>query len=147
MGKKSRQKKKKAEHPTVFVFDGAIRHHEEGSMFHLHTQVTTEEWQQIVRETIEYKIFAECLKDVAFPILKETWTKIEDWWRLQLGIAVTRMKEIDPMIFLGINQDKIRAQYTQKIQANAQAVVEDIKNIRETMRIVQDNSKADVSEL
>ena len=149
MGRKSRQKKerRKVEHPTIFVFDGTIRHYTEGSMFSLRAQVTPNEWEQMVKETIEYRIFLECLKETAFPILKERWSKVDDWWRLQLGIAIDRMKELDPAIFLGINHDGLKAKFTEKIKKNAESVVSDIKLLRETQNSFGDLSQVDVSEL
>ena len=121
MGRKSRQKKerRKVEHPTIFVFDGTIRHYTEGSMFSLRAQVTPNEWEQMVKETIEYRIFLECLKETAFPILKERWSKV----------------------------DGLKAKFTEKIKKNAESVVSDIKLLRETQNSFGDLSQVDVSEL
>ncbi len=149
MGQKSRRKRKKVEHPTLFVFEGVIKHYEDGSMFELQTQLTSDEWRQVVEETVKYKLFIECLKEIAFPILKEKWTKVDDWWRVQLGIAVSRMRQIDGMAFLGINQEAIKKTFEDKIKTNAQSVVDDIKFMRETQTSFHgdDPSQATVSNL
>jgi hypothetical protein len=151
MGQKSRRKRKNrepVENPTLFVFDGGIRHYEEGSMFGLRQQVTEEEWLQIVSDTLKYKIFIECLKDVACPILKESWTKEDDWWRLQLQVAVERIREVDPAALFPHNQDDIRKRYTEQMKNNAEAVAREIRLLRELERGPStDYSKANVSAL
>ena len=131
MGKQSR-KKKKEQHPTLFVLDGEIMHYEEGSMLNLYTQITNKEWQHITEETTKYKLFVEVLKEIAFPILKEKWTKEFDWYRLQLEIAVDRMRNIDPLIFLGINQEEIKKTYTEQAKTNAEEMVKTIKLLRDS---------------
>jgi hypothetical protein len=103
-----KKKRKQEPHPTLFVLDGTIRYYDDGSMLELHTSVTVEEWQQIILETIRYKVFVDCLKETAFPILKEKWTKEDDWWRLQLNTACGRMRNIDPLFFISINQDDLK---------------------------------------
>lgn len=147
MGVRSRRKRKKVENPTLFVFEGSVRHFEDGTMFSLHTQVTQNEWHTIVKETIEYQIFLECLKADAFPILKEKWTKVDEWWRVQLKHAVAQMKGIDPLFIATINQDMIKINYSAKITANAAEVVNDIKKLRDAQHTFADDSNPTVSEL
>ncbi len=142
-----KKKKPKPENPTIFVFEGSIQHYEDGSMFNLKAQVTDDEWRKIVDETVRYKIFIECLKTVAFPILKEEWAKMDDWWRVQLEVAVGRMKELDPMVLIPIDQEAIRKQYSAKMTANAATVIEDIKQLRKMENPYGDFSQASVSAL
>ena len=128
--KKSPKRLLKTEHPTLFVFDGSIRYYEDGSMLELHTAVRPDEWELIVEETIKYKIFLECLKEVAFPILNEQWTKEDDWFRLQLEVAISRIRNIDPLLVIKWNTDEIKKQYISKMTNNAKDVVKLIEETR-----------------
>lgn len=134
--KKTRKKKKggkvQAPHPTLFVFEGTMRYYDDGSMLGLYTQVTSEEWTKIITETIQYKIFVDCIKEVACPLLQEPWTKEDDWYRLMLEVNLGRMKNCDPMQFIMINQDEVRKSFEAKIRVNAQAVLADIQEFRKS---------------
>jgi hypothetical protein len=126
-----KKKTKTVDHPTMFVHEGTIKCYEEGTMLELKTLLSQEEWLGIVKETVEYLIFITCLKTVAFPILNEAWDKDDDWWRVQLEIAVNRMRDLDPLVLIPIDQDAIRTAFTDKMKANAASVVEDIKAMRQ----------------
>ncbi len=132
--KKKRKKKKggkvQAPHPTLFVFEGSMRYYDEGTMLGLFTQVNAEEWTKIITETIQYKIFVDCIKEIACPLLDEPWTKEDDWYRLMLEVNLGRMKNCDPMQFIMINQDEVRKSFETKIRMNAQAVLADIQEFR-----------------
>jgi hypothetical protein len=151
VGQKSRRKRKRrepVENPTLFVFDGSIRHYDDGTMFGLRQQVTEEEWLQIVEDTLKYKVFVECLKDVACPILKESWAKEDDWWRLQLEVAVARIREVDPAALFPHNEDELRKKYTAQMKENAESVAKEIRLLRELERGgSEDYSQANVSSL
>jgi hypothetical protein len=143
-----KKKRKQEPHPTLFVLDGTIRYYDDGSMLELHTSVTVEEWQQIILETIRYKVFVDCLKETAFPILKEKWTKEDDWWRLQLNTACGRMRNIDPLFFISINQDDLKKAFSAKMRDNATEVINSIKLLRDLDRGgFDDPSNAVVSDL
>lgn len=153
MGRKSRQKQERRHepHPTIFVFDGSIQHFPDGSMLELYTGVTPDEWQDIVVGTVQYKIFLDCLKDIACPLLHESWTSEDDWFRVVLEHNISRMRQLDPMIFLPINQETIKVEFEKKIRKNALEVSEDIKRFREQHQSFlgerSDHTKTDVSEL
>lgn len=152
MGKKSRKKKAGNEpHPTMFVLEGAIQHLPEGSIIELYTGVTPKEWHDIVVGTIQYKIFLDCLKDVACPILHESWTTEDDYFRIMLDYNINRMRNMDPMIFIQINQEDIRTKFEEKIRANAIEVAADIRRLRDQhhswLGKQTDHSRTDVSEL
>jgi len=115
------------------VFDGSIRHYADGSMLQLYSSILPNEWESIVEETIKYQIFLECLKSVAFPILNEKWTKDDDWFRLQLDIAVSRMRNLDPMLVMKWNVDDIKKKYTDKINSGAA----EVKTLVEEMKLQQ----------
>ena len=126
MGKKPKKpRRKKEEHPTLFVFQNSIRYFEEGSMLELHSQVSEEDWNQIVEQTIAYKIYVDCLKEYACPALNEDWTADEDWYRVQLDVAVSRIRNIDPLLVAKYDQKSIKSQYIKQMKAGA----EDIKNL------------------
>jgi len=119
--------KKKEQHPTLFIFNGSIQWYQEGSMLELHAQITEEEWRIIVSDTIKYKVFADCLKDVACPILEDSWTDEDEWFRLQMEIAVSRIRNIDPLLVAKFDQGQIRAEYTKQIQQNSVIVKKEIE--------------------
>lgn len=123
-------KSKKERHPTLFVLDGTIRCYEDGSMLELNAQITQEEWEIIVEETIRYKVFVECLKSTGCPSLGEPWSEEDDWFRLQLDVAVSRMRNIDPLLVSSHNQEKLTAVFSEKMSKNAaevQALVEKMR--------------------
>lgn len=127
-------KRKKEKQPTLFAFNGSIQLFNEGSMLELHSQITSEEWAMIVEETIKYKIFLECLKNVAAPILQEDWSKEDEWFIVQLDIAISRMKNIDPLLVASHNQESICNVYTKQMKNNAEEVRKAILEIRETQK-------------
>ncbi len=128
--KKKKNKTPKSNNPTLFAFDGSIRLYEDGSMLGLHTQVNTNEWSLIVEETIKYQIFLECLKEYAFQELDEKWTAKDEWFRLQLDIAVSRVRNIDPILAAKWNIDEIKKEYLNKMKdgtAQIQQLIADMK--------------------
>jgi hypothetical protein len=127
-------KKKKEPNPTLFVWDDEIRHFENGSILELHTQVTMEEWESIVEQTVQYKVFLECLKQVAFPILGEPWEDEDDWFRVQLDVAISRMRNIDALLVAKHDQKKLAEAYTKKMKKNAVEVQELVEEMREQKR-------------
>lgn len=120
MPKKSSKPKrgKKEVHPTLFVFQSSIRYYDNGSMLELHSQVSNEEWQRIIEETIAYKLYVECLKEYVFPQLDEQWTSEDDWYRVQLGVAVSRMKNIDPLLVAKYDQKQIKQAYLDSMKSS-----------------------------
>lgn len=129
-----KKNKKKAKHPTLFVFDGTIMYFEEGTMLELHSQVAQDEWEQIVEQTVKYKVFVECLKTVAMPILGERWDEEDDWFRVQLDVAVSRMRNIDPLLVSSHNQTKITEIYSKQMKANAVEVQGMVTEVRESQK-------------
>lgn len=122
--------KMKEQHPTLFVWEGSVRYYEEGSMLELHTQLSKDEWESIIEQTIQYKVFLECLKKIAFPILKEKWDKQDEWFRLQMDIAVSRMRNIDPLFVAKFDQKEMTKIYSDKMKKNANETVELIDQMR-----------------
>lgn len=121
----------KETHPTLFVLEGAIQHCEDYTMLELYSKITQEEWAIIVEETVHYKVFLECLKEVACPQLNEEWDDNDDWYRLQLDVAVSRMRNIDPLTVAKHDQKLIKSAYTEKMLNNAKEVVKLIEEVRE----------------
>lgn len=131
MAKRKKAKKKNAPHPTMFVFNGGVQHYPDGSMLELHTGVTDDEWIQIVEETVKYRVFVECLKQVAFPILLEKWTKLDEWYRVQMEVAVSRMRNIDPLRVAQFNTDELKDRYIAQMQTNAHEFMQLAKSMRQ----------------
>lgn len=121
---------KKDRHPTLFVLEGTIRCYEEGSMLQLHAQITTEEWELIVEETIKYKLFVDSLKEVGCPQLGEPWDEEDEWFRLQLDVAISRIRNIDPLLLAKHDQQQIRSKYDAQMRANAPEVLKLVEQVR-----------------
>ena len=138
-----KKKKKKKKNPTYFVLGGQILEYA-GSMLELHAQVDLKEWQVITEETISFKIFVECLKETGMPLLDESWEK-EDQKQLDgLIMAVSRIRNIDPLLAATVNQDELREQYTTKMKAGASDILSMVKEIRVTQ---MNSDKSEVSDL
>jgi len=145
--------KRKEAHPTLFVLDGSIRYYDDGSMLELHSLVTPEEWIQIVEETIKYKIFVNCLKEVAIPLLEERWDDDDDYFRIQLDVAVSRIRNIDPLLVAKFNQKEIAETYSKQMAENAKNMLKMVETVREDRQqallkqLEDDNEVARVSDL
>lgn len=143
-----KSRKKKEKHPTLFVLDGSIRYFENGTMLELYSKITQNEWQQIVEETLKYSIFVQCLKDIAFPILGEQWTKEDEWYRLQLEVAISRIRNLDALLVAKHNHIKIAEQYKDIIKNNATEVATMIDEIRkENKKLLEEKLLTKVSTL
>lgn len=123
-------KRRKETHPTLFVFEGTIRCYEDGSMLELHTQVQPEEWEQIVMETVKYYVFVQCLKTTGMPLLGENWEEYDDYVRVQLEVAVSRMRNIDPLLVAKFDQKALTDNYTKQMQDGAIQVDEVVTQVR-----------------
>ena len=141
--KKKKKKQKAQEHPTLFSLEGSIRHYEQGSMLQLYSLITNEEWEAIVEETVKYSVFVSCLKEVAFPILKEQWTEEDEWFKLQLELAISRMRNIDAMLLLKYDENKLKEEYSSKMRTNG---IELMKIIEE-MKLQRNDITTKVSNL
>lgn len=138
MSKPKRQKKEP--NPTLFVLEGSIRVFEEGSMLGLHSQITTEEWASIVEETIKYYCFLLCLKETACPALDEKWEKEDEYFIYQLNVAISRMRNIDPLLVASYKQDDIKDAYRVYMEKNIPIIKEMIKAVREEYRTMIENN-------
>jgi hypothetical protein len=137
----TKQPKKKEPHPTLFVLDGSVRWFKDGSMFELHTQITPEEWEMIVCETIKYKVFVECLKEVACPLLETGWTEEDEWGLLQMQVAVSRIRNIDPLLVAKFDQATIKAEYVKFMQQNGALAKKELDAIQEAqIRLIKEFS-------
>jgi len=127
-------KRKKEKHPTFFCLEGAIRCYEEGTMLELQSQITPEEWEHIIVETIKYKAFLDCLKEIACPILEETWGKEDEYFIFQLDVAISRMRNIDALLVAKHNAEKIKKSYSKWMKENAVEAKKAIEEIRQAHR-------------
>lgn len=128
------KRQKKIIHPTLFVLEGSIKHFEDGSMLELHSKVTAEEWELITEETVKYKVFLDKLKDVALPILEEQWDKEDEYFRLQMEVAVSRIRNIDALLVAKHNITTIGDEYEKMMRKNAKEVLELIEKVRKENR-------------
>ena len=127
-------KNKKQKHPTLFAFDGALHVYEDGTMIELYSAVTSKEWEMITEETVKYKVFLECLKEVAVPKLKEPWDKEDEWFKIQLGVAVSRMKQIDPLLIAKYNQEEIKKSFSKEMEKGAESMLEYIEHVKKEQK-------------
>ena len=126
----TKKKPKNPPQPTLFVLEGSIKHYNEGSMLQLNGLISMEEWELIVEETVRYKVFLECLKNTGCPLLDESWDEEDDWFRLQLDVAVSRMRNIDPLLVAKHNQEELTKAFSSKMKKNAIEVQNLIKQTR-----------------
>ena len=126
----TKKKPKNSPHPTLFVLEGSIKHYAEGSMLQLHGLISMEEWETIVEETVRYKVFLECLKNTGCPLLNESWDEEDDWFRVQLDVAVSRMRNIDPLLVSKHDQEELTEAFSSKMKKNAIEVQDLIKQTR-----------------
>jgi hypothetical protein len=124
-------KPKKEPHPTLFVLEGSVRWFKDGSMLELHAQITPEEWMLIVSETIKYQVFVECLKEVACPILEDNWTQEDEWGLLQMQIAVSRMRNIDPLLVAKFDREAIKTEYSKLMRENGALAKKELDAIQQ----------------
>ena len=98
-----------------------------------------EEWEDIVEETIKYKVFLECLKEVAFPQLEEPWVPDDEYFKLQLEIAVSRMRNIDALLVAKFRQEEMKTKYVKMMEVGVEdmkSMIEDVKKARaDTLKI------------
>ncbi len=104
---------------TTFIFQGQILQHD-GSIFSLKTQVSSDEWLNIVVDTVKYAIYLECMKQ-AVNLLEDntiTWTTADDEYITQLRSTVSSIIETDPISVSNIDQNKIRNDYFTEMRKN-----------------------------
>lgn len=141
----NKKKKNKVDsYPTIFVFDGVVRYFENGTMLELQSLVRDDEWKEIVSDTVKYHIFVECLKSIAFPELKEQWTVDDECWRLQLELAVSRIKNLDPFAVMAINSDAIKKAMSDKMRLNAKCLSVEIAQLRSMQQTTKNDSTGSV---
>lgn len=133
----------RVKHPTILVFDGSIRVYEDGSMLDLHSRITPEEWELIVEETIKYKAFIECLKEIAIPTLKEKWEEEDDWFRIQLDVAVSRMRNIDALLVAKFDYKEIKKSYAESIKDSSAKMLKFIEEMRAEQKAILDSKLKD----
>lgn len=145
---------KKDTHPTIFVLDGTIRCYEDGSMLQLHSLITDDEWELIVEETVKYKLFVDSLKEVGCPHLNEPWDEEDEWFRLQLDVAISRIRNIDPLLLAKFDQTQIKAKYQNQMKNNAHEVLKLVDQVKrdnkELIKLkygIDDNGNTTVSNL
>jgi hypothetical protein len=113
------------------MFEGAMRWFKEGSMLTLRSLISEEEWTQIIEETVKYKIFVQCLKEVAIPILGDPWTEEDEWFLVQMDVAVSRIRNLDPLLVAKYDMKKIKEDYSELMRKGAERVKIMLQGIRD----------------
>ena len=143
MAKNKKNKLSSKKYPTIFALEGGIRHYKSGTLLELYSQISLDEWKLIVEETIKYKVFLECLKETAVRLLNESWTEDDEWFCLHLEVAVSRMRNIDPLYVSKYDQDELKKAYTTKMVTG----VDELRLIIEDMRRQERDVRTKVSEI
>lgn len=132
---------------TYFMIDGTLLRFD-GTMLELNSKVTSQEWESIALETLTYKIFVDCLKTVGMPMLDETWTTKDEFILQQLNLSVSRIRNLDALLLLKVNQEELRTQFIAKMKAGATELNGMITQYRQANEITKSKSDTiNVSEL
>ena len=126
-----------------FALEGDIKEFE-GSVIELRSQVSDDEWIQIVNETVAYKVFLKCLKKVGMPLLGETGEKEDDKFIVWLTESVSNMKILDPILVSSVNEKKLKKIYTTKMQDGADNMSKLIKDVAKDLK---SSKRSEVSDL
>lgn len=138
--------------PTLFVFQGSPLVYDGGSMLELHSQITAEEWELIISETIKYKAFVECIKEIMIPKLEDEWAKEDELFLKNLEVAVSRMRNIDPLLVAKYNYDEIKKSYQELVTKGSQGVAKELQKTmaeykEQVRKTVLDNLDIQVSDI
>ena len=128
---------------VYFVFEGSIREFE-GSIMGLQSQLSDDEWRQIINETISYKVFLKCLKKVGMPLLGEKWDNDDDQFIIGLTESVSAMKKLDPILTGSVNEKKLKKLYTVKMKDGADGINELVKDVAKDLK---SSKRSQVSDL
>ena len=128
---------------AYFVFEGSIREFE-GSIMGLQSQLSDDEWRQIINETISYKVFLKCLKRTGMPLLGEKWDNDDDQFIVGLTESVSAMKRLDPILSGSVNEKKLKKIYTVKMKDGADGINELIKKV---VKDLKSSKRSQVSDL
>jgi len=128
---------------VYFVFEGSIREFE-GSIMGLQSQLSDDEWRQIINETISYKVFLKCLKKVGMPLLGEKWDNDDDQFIIGLTESVSAMKKLDPILTGSVNEKKLKKIYTVKMKDGADGINELVKDVAKDLK---SSKRSQVSDL
>ena len=128
---------------VYFVFEGSIREFE-GSIMGLQSQLSDDEWKQIINETISYKVFLKCLKRTGMPLLGEKWDSDDDQFIVGLTESVSAMKKLDPILTGSVNEKKLKKIYTVKMKDGADGINELVKDVAKDLK---SSKRSQVSDL
>lgn len=100
--------------PTLFAYNGEIMKYD-GAVMSLKASMDDAQWREIVRETIKYKLYLQCLKEIACPSLEDdslSWSSDDDKYIQQLDATISKMSNIDPLLVSSIDQAAISNDYS-----------------------------------
>lgn len=138
--------RKKHSKQTVFAFNGEIRYYE-NKLGVLRLQVSDEEWDIIVKSTVEYCAYVEALKNVACPMLDEEWDTDDQVYLNELKKTIKQIKALDPFILAKYNYDDTVKNFTKTMTDRASELVAEIKEFSKLSdQIVNDSRKIKVSD-
>jgi len=131
--------------PTYFVLEGSILCYPDGSMLEFHSQVTSEEWEQIVEETFKYNIYLECIKEIACPKLEEEWDNDLQRYKDIINTSVSRMRNIDALLVAKFNHRVIKESYSKLMEERVDDLLVFIEEVkREKRKIIDQQLKFNI---
>lgn len=140
-------KKKRNLRCAVFVIDEEVKYYN-GTLAALKLQITDDEWDHLVKCTVEYCAYVACLKSTACPKLDESWEAEDEVYLLELRKTIKQIKALDPFILAKYNYDDTVAKLSKVMAEKAEELAQEIKEVAKlTDQIVNDTRKMQVSEL
>lgn len=112
--------------PIIVVCGAPMEYN--GTLLELKTNCNSEQWEQVTAETFKYKCFMKICRDIAMPMLHETWDKEDKKTFKRLRQTIESMKSLDPPRMLAFNEKKICDEYAARA----------LKGVRETQDLMKD---------
>jgi len=125
---------------TVFVLEEEIRYYD-GTLASLKMQISDDEWDTLVKATVEYAAYVYCLKETACPILHEKWDTEDQVYLNELLKTITKIKELDQFILAKYNYEAQVEKYSKLMVERATELAKEIQDISDLTQQMIENTK------
>ena len=102
-----------------------------GTLLELKNSCDQKRWEQVTTETVKYRCFMQICRDIAMPMLHETWDKEDKRIFKRLRQTIEGMRSLDPSRMLEFNEKKICDEYAARTLKGVQEVQEVMKDATE----------------